>query len=168
MERKIVFINTCRFPWNQITIARPQFCQPIKEFSQCDKNAKLLWSNYCTLLTVQQFYLWRLYAVQDQVYPEAPTLWHSTCALCASPGYTRCFDRTSVYFCASTLKNLGVPQDFYSPLSLSLEWSGWPHIWWFGIGGFQEQVQCIFVGLVALSFFVFNYFPFLFFSSIGW
>ena len=33
--------------------------------------------------------------------------------------------------------------------------------------GFQEQVQCLFVGLVALSFFVFNYFPFLFFSSIG-
>ena len=32
----------------------------------------------------------------------------------------------------------------------------------------QEQVQCIFLGLVALSLFVFNYFPFLFFSSIGW
>ena len=28
--------------------------------------------------------------------PEAPTLWRSTCALCASPGYTQCFDRTSV------------------------------------------------------------------------
>ena len=26
----------------------------------------------------------------------------------------------------------------------------------------------LFVGLVAISFFVFNYFPFLFFSSIGW
>ena len=36
------------------------------------------------------------------------------------------------------------------------------------VGGFQEQVQCLFVGLVALSFFVFNYFSFLFFSSIGW
>ena len=33
---------------------------------------------------------------------------------------------------------------------------------------FQEQVQCLFVGLVALSFFDFNYFPFLFFSSICW
>ena len=31
-----------------------------------------------------------------------------------------------------------------------------------------EQVQCFFVGLVALCFFVFNYFPFIFFSSIGW
>ena len=52
---------------------------------------------------------------------EAPTLWRSTCALCASPGYTRCFDRTSVYFCASSLQNHTVSQDFYSPLSISLE-----------------------------------------------
>ena len=36
------------------------------------------------------------------------------------------------------------------------------------IGGFQEQVQCLFAGLVALSFFVLNNFPFIFFSSIGW
>ena len=27
-----------------------------------------------------------VYAVQDQMYPNAPTLWRSTCALCASPG----------------------------------------------------------------------------------
>ena len=40
---------------------------------------------------------------------------------CASLGYTRCFDRISVYFCASLLQNLAVPHDFYSPLSLSLE-----------------------------------------------
>ena len=81
---------------------------------------------------------------------------------------TRCFDRTSVYFCASPLQNLAVPLDLYSPRSLSLEWSGWPRIWWCEIGGFQEQVQCLFVGLVGLSFFVLTYFPFLFFSSIGW
>ena len=37
-----------------------------------------------------------------------PILWRSTCALFASPGYTRCFDRTSVYFCSSPLKNLAV------------------------------------------------------------
>ena len=37
-----------------------------------------------------------------------------------------------------------------------------------GLAGIGEQVQCLFVGLVALSFFVFNYVPFLFFSSIGW
>ena len=70
---------------------------------------------------------------------DAPTLWRSTCALCASPGYTRCFDRTSVYLCASPLQNLAVPQDFYSPLSITLERSGWPRIRWCGIGGFQEQ-----------------------------
>ena len=28
------------------------------------------------------------------------------------PGYTRCFDRTSVYFCASPLQNLAV--DYYA------------------------------------------------------
>ena len=95
-------------------------------------------------------------------------VWHSTYALCASPGYKRYFDRTLVYLCASPLQNLAVPQDFYSPVSISLEWSGWPCIRWCMIGMFQEQVQCLFVGLVALSFFVFNYFPFLFFSSIGW
>ena len=78
------------------------------------------------------------------------------------------YDRTSVNICASPLQNLAVAQDFYSPLSISLEWSGWPRVCWCGIGGFQEQVQCLFVGLVALSFFVFNYFPFLFFSSIDW
>ena len=34
------------------------------------------------------------------------------------------------------------------------------------LAGFKSR--CLFVGLVGLSFFVFNYFPFLFFSSIGW
>ena len=69
---------------------------------------------------------------------------------------------------SSMARSLAVPQDFYSPLSISLERSGLPRIRWCGIGGFQDQVQCLFVGLVALYFFVFNYFHFLFFSSIGW
>ena len=51
--------------------------------------------------------------------------------------------------------------------SVSLERPGCPLIRWCGIGWFQEQVQCLFVGLVAFFFFVFNSFPFLFFSSIG-
>ena len=63
------------------------------------------------------------------------------------------------YLCASPLQNLAGRRTFI-PLSVSLERSGWPRIRWCGIGGFQEQVQCLFVGLVALSFFVFNYFPF--------
>ena len=33
---------------------------------------------------------------------------------------TRCFDRTSVYFCASPLQNLAVPLEFYIPFSVSL------------------------------------------------
>ena len=44
--------------------------------------------------------------------------------LMASPGYTRCFDRTSVYLFASPLQNLAVPHNFYSSLSISLERSG--------------------------------------------
>ena len=102
--------------------------------------------------TVMHWYILALLLRETTVH-RISTLWRSTCALCASPGYTRCFDRTSVYFCASPLHNLAVSQDFYSPLSLSLERSGWPRIWWCGIGGFQEQVKCLFVGLVALSFF---------------
>ena len=70
------------------------------------------------------------------------------------PGYTRYVDRTSVYLCASPLQNLAVPHDFYSPLSISLERSGLPDIRWCGIGWFREQVQCLFVGLVALSLFL--------------
>ena len=57
---------------------------------------------------------------------------------------------------------------FIPLISISLERSDWPRIRWCWIGGFQEQVQPLFVDLVALSFFVFYYFPFLFFSSIGW
>ena len=57
----------------------------------------------------------------------------------------------------------------FIPLSVSL-WNDLvdPVFDGVGFGGFQERVQCHFVGLVALSFFVFNYFPFLFFSYIGW
>ena len=51
--------------------------------------------------------------------PKHPLFRRSTCALCASPGYMLCFDRTSVYLCASPLQNLAVPQNFYS-LSFSL------------------------------------------------
>ena len=68
-------------------------------------------------------------------HPLCGCLWSP---LCANPGYTRFFDHTLVYFCASPLQNLAVPQDFYSSLSISLEWSGWPRIWWCWIGGFQE------------------------------
>ena len=45
----------------------------------------------------------------------------STCAVCASAGYTRCFGRSSDCLCASSLQNLSVTQDF-SPFSLS-QWN---------------------------------------------
>ena len=51
--------------------------------------------------------------------PEAPTLWCSTCALCASPVTRGAL--IAHRYSASQLQNLAVPQDFYSPLSLSLE-----------------------------------------------
>ena len=57
-----------------------------------------------------------MYAVYDQVYPDTP----ATCPKCVSSVYTRFFDRTSVFLCASLLQNLAVPQDFYSPLSFSV------------------------------------------------
>ena len=57
-----------------------------------------------------------------QVFPDTPPLWYSTGAVCASKGYTRCFGRTSLYLCASSLPNLAVLQDFI-PLSVSF-WNG--------------------------------------------
>ena len=35
--------------------------------------------------------------------------------------YTRCYGRTSVHLCASSLQNLAVPQDFYYPVRISVE-----------------------------------------------
>ena len=42
------------------------------------------------------------------------------------------------------------------------------YIRWCGTGGFQEQGQCLFIGLAACSLFVSYCFPFLFFLSMGW
>ena len=47
-------------------------------------------------------------------------------------GYTPCFDRTSVYLRASSLQNLAVPQDLYSPFSVSVERSCRACIQWCG------------------------------------
>ena len=53
--------------------------------------------------------------------PIAPTLWCFTCAVGASEGHTWCFGRTLVYLRASSVQNLAVSQEFYSPLGISLE-----------------------------------------------
>ena len=44
-------------------------------------------------------------------------------------------------------QNLAVPHAIYSPLSVSLERSCLPCIRWCGTGGFQEQCQCLVIGL---------------------
>ena len=49
---------------------------------------------------------------------------------------TLCFGCSSVYVCASSLQNITVPQDYYSPLSFSVEPSCWPCIRWCGTEGF--------------------------------
>ena len=57
---------------------------------------------------------------------------------------------------------------FYSLVSISVERSWWPLIRWCGTGGFQEQVQCLFIDLADHSLFISCCFPFLFFHSLGW
>ena len=45
----------------------------------------------------------------------------TTWTVCVSAGSMRCSGRTSVQICAALLQNLAVPQDFFTPLSFSLE-----------------------------------------------
>ena len=94
-------------------------------------------------------------------------LWPSTCALCASQGYTRYFDRTSVYLCASLLQNLAVPQDFYS-LSVSL-WNDLvdPVFDGVGLAGFKSRPMPFCWSSCSLLSCLQLYFLFLLFSSIG-
>ena len=78
--------------------------------------------------------------------------------------------RTSLHqqLCASSLQNLTVSQDFYSPFSISVERCWWTRIRWCGTGGFQEQGRCLFIGLAAGSLLVSYSLPFLFSHSMGW
>ena len=68
--------------------------------------------------------------IQDQVKPDSPSQCSSTCAVCASSGYSRCSGRTSVYSCASSLQNLSVPQDLYFSLSVPVDRSCWSSMVW--------------------------------------
>ena len=47
-----------------------------------------------------------MYAVQDQVQPDAPSLWCSSCTVCPRAGYTLRCDCTLVHLCASSLQTL--------------------------------------------------------------
>ena len=65
-----------------------------------------------------------MYAVQDQMYPMHPL--YGTLPVPYEPvRVTRgaLVAHRYTYICASSLPNLAVLQDFYSPLSVSLEWS---------------------------------------------
>ena len=63
------------------------------------------------------------------------------------------------YLCATSLQNLAVQQNFWSSLSVPLEWSCWPRVRWCPTGGFQEQGQCFFIGLsYSIPTIVFYYF----------
>ena len=57
----------------------------------------------------------------------------------------------------------------FIPFSVSL-WKDLsdPRFRWGGIGGFQEQGQCLFIGTAPRSLFVSSCFPFLFLHSMGW
>ena len=96
--------------------------------------------------------------------------WNTWKSGCASAGYTRCPGRTSVYWCASSLHSIAVPQDFCSPL----EWSRWPRIRWCGTGEFLEQGQCFFVGrsctipTVVFYYFSLSLLPVFRFVLWGW
>ena len=57
-------------------------------------------------------------------------------AFCASEGYTWCLDRASVFLCTSSLPNLTVPQDYYTPLSIIMESALWRRVRLFETVGF--------------------------------
>ena len=62
---------------------------------------------------------------------------------------------TSVCLFYSSLQNLAVPHDRYSPLSIQVERCYWPCIRWCGPAGSQEQRQCFFIGLSCSTLIVF-------------
>ena len=66
-----------------------------------------------------------------------------------------------------SLQNLAALHDF-SPVSVSVERSWWLRSRWYGIGGYQESSQCVFIGLAARSPYFSYCFPFLFSLSTSW
>ena len=85
-------------------------------------------------------------------------------ALSASAGYMCCFGCSTVYICASLLRNLAVPQDFYS-LAVSL-WNDLADSVFDGVGlvGFKSRANAFYW---PRSLFIFYCFPCLFVLSLG-
>ena len=46
-----------------------------------------------------------MYAVQDKVYAETPSLWCFTWTVCANVGYKECFGRTSEHYAPPSWKS---------------------------------------------------------------
>ena len=88
--------------------------------------------------------------------------------VCAREGYTGCFGLTLVYLYASSLQNLAVAQDFYSPFSIL--WNDLVDPVFDGVilAGFKSRANVSLLAQAAHSLFVFYCFLFLFFLAIRW
>ena len=69
-------------------------------------------------------------------------------------------DQTSVHLCVSSLQNLAVSQDFIFPCQYLCETIFMTPCLMCGTSGFQEQGQCLFIGLTACLLLVSCCFPF--------
>ena len=109
----------------------------------------------CLSVTLHIVDLWQ-YCACSTVYMFRYNLKHPflfyTWAVCTSAGYIRCFGHPLVHLCTSSLQNLAVLQDFYFAVSITVEWSCWPRIWWCGTGRFQDSSQCLLLALLLAPF----------------
>ena len=109
-----------------------------------------------------------LYAIQDQMLPDAPSFWCSTWAVCASPGYTRgalvaywfsyaphrC--RTSQYGRTFLQFSVSLWNDLSDPVFDGVR-----------LAGFKSRANSFFVGLAARSLFAFYCFSISLLSFYG-
>ena len=77
---------------------------------------------------------------------------------CASAGYTLCLGLSLVYLFASSLRNLAVPNDVYSNLSITVD----PEFDGVGLMGFNSSSNCLlsFLSSMTLVFSAFLYYGF--------
>ena len=107
--------------------------------------------------------LWMLHKIScNPMHP----LYGAPRAVCAGACNTLSCNRTSVHFCASSLYNIAVSQDFYSPVSISVYDLGDSVFDGVGLAGFKSRANAFL--LAARSIFASYCFPFLSFHSVGW
>ena len=110
-----------------------------------------------------------MYALQDQGNPLHPLYGaHHAPYLPVRVTHGGLIAHRYTYLCASYSCRTSHYRRTFIPLSVSL-WNDLNDslIRWCGTGRFQEQGQCLFIGLAARSLFVSGSFPFLFFHSMG-